>query len=78
WFNVDFRTLLEEVYNSRDIDTTEKNPLPHKRVLNQLSYVLGELADNGVEIQAYDADGKPSEQAIDPENTIVWTPAKDL
>lgn len=78
WFNVDFRTLLEEVYNSRDIDTTEKNPLPHKRVLNQLSYVLGELADNGVEIQAYDADGRPSEQAIDPENTIVWTPAKNL
>ena len=78
WFNVDFRTLLEEVYNSRDIDTTEKNPLPHKRVLNQLSYVLGELADNGVEIQSYDTDGKPSEQAIDPENTIVCTPAKDL
>lgn len=78
WFNVDARTLLEEVYNSRDIDTTERNPLPHKRVLNQLSYVLGELADNGVEVQAYDADGKPSSEAIDPENTIVWTPAKNL
>lgn len=78
WFRVDFRTLLEEVYNSRDIDTTEKDPLPHKRVLNQISYVLGELADNGIEIQAYDADGRPSEQAIDPENTIVWTPAKEV
>ena len=78
WFRVDFRTLLEEVYNSRDIDTTEKDPLPHKRVLNQISYVLGELADNGIEIQAYDADGRPSDQAIDPENTIVWTPAKDV
>ena len=78
WFRVDFRTLLEEVYNSRDIDTTEKDPLPHKRVLNQISYVLGELADNGIEIQAYDADGRPSEQAIDPENTIVWTPAKQV
>lgn len=78
WFNVDARTLLEEVYNSRDIDTTEKNPLPHKRVLNQLSYVLGELADSGIEVQSYDKDGRVSDQPIDPEHTIVWTPAKNL
>ena len=78
WFNVDARTLLEEVYNSRDIDTTEKNPLPHRRVLNQLSYVLGELADAGIEVQSYDKDGHIIDQPFDPEHTIVWTPAKGL
>lgn len=78
WFNVDARTLLEEVYNSRDIDTTEKNPLPHRRVLNQLSYVLGELADAGIEVQSYDKDGRIIDQPFDPEHTIVWTPAKGL
>lgn len=78
WFNVDARTLLEEVYNSRDIDTTEKNPLPHRRVLNQLSYVLGELADAGIEVQSYDKDGQITDQPFDPEHTIVWTPAKGL
>ena len=78
WFNVDARTLLEEVYNSRDIDTTEKNPLPHRRVLNQLSYVLGELADAGIEVQSYDKNGHIIDQPFDPEHTIVWTPAKGL
>lgn len=67
WHDVDFRALLTDVYNNRDIDTTEQNPVPHRRVLNQISYVLGELAEQGIKVDNFD-----------PESTIVWRPTKDL
>lgn len=67
WYDVDFRALLTDVYNNRDIDTTEQNPVPHRRVLNQISYVLGELAEQGIKVDNFD-----------PESTIVWRPTKDL
>lgn len=67
WHDVDLRALLTDVYNNRDIDTTEQNPVPHRRVMNQLSYVIGELAEQGIEIDNFD-----------PETTVVWRPTKDL
>lgn len=67
WHDVDFRALLTDIYNNRDIDTTEQDPVPHRRIMNQLSYVIGELAEQGIEIDNFD-----------PESTIVWRPTKDL
>ena len=67
WHDVDFRALLTDIYNNRDIDTTEQDPVPHRRIMNQLSYVVGELAEQGIEIDNFD-----------PESTIVWRPTKDL
>ena len=67
WHDVDFRALLTDIYNNRDIDTTEQDPVPHRRIMNQLSYVIGELAEQGIEIDNFD-----------PESTVVWRPTKDL
>lgn len=67
WHDVDFRALLTDIYNNRDIDTTEQDPVPHRRIMNQLSYVMGELAEQGIEIDNFD-----------PESTVVWRPTKDL
>lgn len=67
WHDVDFRALLTDLYNNRDIDTTEQDPVPHRRIMNQLSYVMGELAEQGIEIDNFD-----------PESTVVWRPTKDL
>lgn len=67
WHDVDFRALLTDLYNNRDIDTTEQDPVPHRRVLNQLSYVMGELAEQGIEISNFE-----------PETTIIWRPTKDM
>ena len=67
WHDVDFRALLTDLYNNRDIDTTEQDPVPHRRIMNQLSYVMGELAEQGIEIDNFD-----------PETTVVWRPTKDL
>lgn len=67
WHDVDFRALLTDLYNNRDIDTTEQYPVPHRRIMNQLSYVMGELAEQGIEIDNFD-----------PETTVVWRPTKDL
>lgn len=67
WHDVDMRALLTDVYNNRDIDTTEQNPVPHRRIMNQLSYVIGELAEQGIEIDNFD-----------PETTVIWRPTKDL
>lgn len=67
WHDVDFRAMLTDLYNNRDIDTTEENPAPHQRVLNQITYAIGELAEQGIEIENFD-----------PETTVVWRPTKDL
>lgn len=67
WHDVDFRALLTDIYNNRDIDTTEQDPVPHRRIMNQLSYVIGELAEQGIEIGNFE-----------PETTIIWRPHKDL
>lgn len=67
WHDVDFRAMLTDLYNNRDIDTTEQDPVPHRRIMNQLSYVMGELAEQGIEIDNFD-----------PESTVVWRPTKDL
>lgn len=67
WHDVDFRAMLTDIYNNRDIDTTEQDPVPHRRIMNQLSYVIGELAEQGIEIGNFE-----------PETTIIWRPHKDL